>query len=352
MKNLNYFLRRARVFFSITLLWCFLLFGCAPSEDFDGNNSLRNGKTVKENIKSRTTNDFYAMLAQRWAPIHYQDVDNSGCGSMTGRGDYITAINFDNDWVSNNNWNNIDRSKGYVPLGHSYYSVVETSTHYFILYCFFHPRDWANVCFFNIDYHENDLEGELTIIKKSNVNGYGELLGMVTVAHSDFYSFVPNGSPLQANQENIDGALSLELFNNELHPVTAQESKGHGLKAWPAYKIKGDGLKYFPSLSVAETPSNNDDRDVKYKLVDIFEANGFWSRRFDPAFLNNAKSFPSTQGSGSANTPWNWDDDDDTPGAGELATDPARLVNFYFKNLGDFNLQYIYNPYQNINTKV
>jgi hypothetical protein len=349
MKKLNYFLKRAGMFFVIALSSGLLFIGCAPS-DFSDLDSLPENKISSKASKRENAHSFYATLAQRWAPIHYQDVDNSGCGSMTGRGDYITAINFDNDWVSNNNWNNIDRSKGYIPLGHSYYSVVETSTHYFILYCFFHPRDWANVCFFNIDYHENDLEGELTIIKKSQANnGHGELLGMVTVAHSDFYSFVPSGSPLQANQENIDGALSLELYNNELHPVTAQESKGHGLKAWPAYKIKGDGLKYFPSLLVSETPSNNDDRDVKYKLVDIFEANGFWSRRFDPAFLNNAKSFPSTQGSGSANTPWNWDDDDDTPGAGELATDPARLVNFYYKNLGNFDLEYIHNPYQNIN---
>ena len=284
MKNLHYFVKRTRIFFFSTISLSGLLGSCSQS-DLIRNDSSKQAKELMENA-TRMSDTFYANLAQRWAPIHYQDVDNSGCGSMTGRGDYITAINFDNDWVSNNNWNNIDRSKGYLPLGHSYYSVVETNTHYFVMYSFFHPRDWANVCFFNIDYHENDLEGELTIIKKSTANnGYGELLGMVTVAHSDFYSFVPNGSALQANQESIDGALSLELFNNELHPVTAQESKGHGLKAWPAYKIIGDGLKYFPSLSIAETPANNDDRDVKYKLVNIFEANGFWARRFDTAFL-------------------------------------------------------------------
>jgi hypothetical protein len=349
MTNLNYFLKKTKLFFFSTLCVTALLGSCSSSDSMNDDSS-KQAEALKENVTARMSDTFYANLAQRWAPIHYQDIDNSGCGSMTGRGDYITAINFDNDWISTNNWNNIDRSKGYVPLGHSYYSVVETSTHYFIIYSFFHPRDWAKVCFFNIDYHENDLEGELTIIKKSAANnGYGEILGMVTVAHSDFYSFVPNGSSLQANQESIDGTLSLELFNNESHPVTAQESKGHGLKAWPAYKIIGDGLKYFPSLSIAETPANNDDRDVKYKLVNIFEANGFWARRFDTAFLNNAKSFPSTQGSGSANTPWNWDDGNDTPGAGELAVDPARLVSFYFKNLGNFDTNYIYNPYKNIN---
>jgi hypothetical protein len=349
MKKLNYFLKRTRSFFVVTFLSTLLLSSCTKNE-FTSDQSPHGTSLKKTHVNAKMSNEFYTNLALRWAPIHYQDVDNSGCGAMTGRGDYITAINFDNDWISSNNWNNIDRSKGYIPLGHSYYSVVETSTHYFILYSFYHPRDWANVCFFNIDYHENDLEGELTIIKKSSDNnGYGELLGMVTVAHSDFYSFVPTGSPLVANDENIDGTLSLEDYDNELHPVTAQESKGHGLKAWPAYKIIGDGLKYFPNSSLAETPSDNDDRDVKYKLVNIFEPNGFWERRFDPQFLNNAKSFPSTKGSGSANTPWNWDDKDDKINSGAFATDPANLVNSYFKNLGTFDLVYIYNPYQNIN---
>lgn len=304
----------------------------------------------KTELMARQSTTFYENLVLRWAPVHQQDVDNSGCGSMNGRGDYITAINFDNDWNSSNNWNNIEPNKGFLPTAHCYYSVVETSTHYFILYAFFHPRDWANVCFFGIDYHENDLEGELSIIKKSIANnGYGEFQGMVTVAHSDFYSFTPSNSPLQSNNESIDGTVSYENYNNEQHPVTAQESKGHGLKAWPAYKIIGDGIKYYPSLTIAEVPANNDDRNVSYKLVNIFEANGFWARRFNTSFLNNAKSFPSTKGSGSANTPWNWDDKDDNPAAGTIATDPAKLVQDYFRNLGSFSTTYILNPYKGIN---
>ncbi len=296
------------------------------------------------------SNAYYQELALRWAPVHYQDVDNAGCGSMNGRGDYITSINFDNDWVTSNNWNNIEPSKGYSPKAHSYYSVVETGTHFYIIYAFFHPRDWANVCFANIDYHENDLEGLLAIVKKSTANsGYGELQGIVTVAHSDFFSFVPSGSPLKSNQETIDGTLQMENYNGRLHPVTAQESKGHGLKAWPYYKLIGDGLKYFPTMNTAESPSGNDDRDVKYKLVDIFETNGFWARRFNAeSFKDNGRAFLRTVGSGGAHTPWGWDDKDDLPGVGELATDPARLANIYFKNFGAIDLNYVYNPYKGI----
>ena len=62
------------------------------------------------------------------------------------------------------------------------------------------------------------------------------------------------------------------------------------MKAWPGYKIIGDGIKYYPSLTIAEAPENNDDRNVKYKLVNIFEANGFWARRFNTSFLINNTS--------------------------------------------------------------
>lgn len=345
MKKQYLFLVRTSMFFFLTVSMLVMTTSCSTSEMEDEITS-KNDKQKS----ARETSEYYENLVLRWAPIHHQDVDNAGCGAMNGRGDYITAINFDNDWNSSNNWNNIEPNKGFSPNAHCYYSVVETNTHYFILYAFFHPRDWANVCFFGIDYHENDLEGQLSIIKKSTSNnGYGEFQGMVTVAHSDFYSFTPSGSPLQSNNEGIDGTVAYENYNNEQHPVTAQESKGHGLKAWPAYRIIGDGIKYYPSLTIAEAPANNDDRNVKYKLVNIFEANGFWARRFDTAFLTNTKSFPSTKGSGSANTPWNWDDGNDNPAAGELATDPAKLVNDYFNNLGNFSTTYTLNPYRGIN---
>ncbi|HEX8329077.1 MAG TPA: hypothetical protein VF629_16200 [Hymenobacter sp.] len=293
------------------------------------------------------TATFKANLALRWAPIHYQDTDVTGSHGLSGKADYISAINFDNDWSATNNWNNL---ANYAATGHGYYSVVETGTHWFVTYAFFHPRDWTDVAFlYNIDEHENDLEGLLAVVKKDG-STYGALQGIVTVAHSDFYSFVPVGSPLQANQEDLDGTLTMEQFEGGLHPVTAQEAKGHGLKAFPYYKIDGDGLKYFPSSTfTAEAPANANDRDVRYKLVDIFEPNGLWAQRFNTAlFVNADGGFQKSRGNGGANAPWAWDDGNDVPGRGELATDPAKLVNSYFKNLGPFDLTYLENRYKGI----
>ena len=289
---------------------------------------------------------FKASLALRWAPVHYQDTDVTGDHGLKGKADYLTAINYDGDWSGTNKWNNLPN---YAAAAHGYYSVVETSTHWFVTYAFFHPRDWTdNVLAYKLDEHENDLEGLLAVVKKDG-STYGNLQATVTVAHTDFYSYVPAGSPLQANQEDIDGTLSLEAVNGEQHPITAQEAKGHGLKAYPYYKLNGDGIKYFPSATVAGVPTSADDRNVQYKLVDIFATGGLWDQRNNTAlFTSAAGGFVKSYGNGGANAPWAWDDSNDVPGRGELATDPAKLVNSYFKNLGSFSLTYLDNKYKGI----
>jgi hypothetical protein len=50
-------------------------------------------------------------------------------------------------------------------------------------------------------------------------------------------------------------------------------------------------------------------------------------------------------GTNSANAPWGWDDGDDLPGRGELATDPAKLSAEYFTVPGTLARSYAYNPY-------
>jgi hypothetical protein len=82
-------------------------------------------------------------LAYRWAPIHYQDTDSSDYDA-----DYLTAVNYDGEWDTLNNWEHQDdqlsRLKAVV-----YYSVTETSSHWFIVYGFYHPRDWSDTPFDN-----------------------------------------------------------------------------------------------------------------------------------------------------------------------------------------------------------
>lgn len=297
-------------------------------------------------------------LAFHYAPVHYQDTDSSDYPS-----DYITAFDYDGDRISTNNWDH--RGSGQWPAA-VYYSVVESCTHWFVTYAFYHPRDWSDTIF--DQEHENDLEGAVISVRKDG-SAYGTLEGMVTVAHTDFYSFTPAGSPLTDGHESIDGTLSFENVNGINRPKTVQEAKGHGLKAWPyASDFDGasdqDGIIYYPTQGAAEYPGSGNDRNVAYRLVDINESNGMWAAALnDVAAGSAAQTFASwgtfkgdTSGdcgsglkscsSNSANTPWGWDDSNDGASyRGEFALDPAHLFSFYFGGLGNFSQQYIRNPF-------
>ncbi|HEY1178010.1 MAG TPA: hypothetical protein VGF17_17780, partial [Phytomonospora sp.] len=142
-----------------------------------------------------------AALAARWAPVHYQDTDSSDYDA-----DYLSPVDFDADWDAKNNWEHQDdavsRLKGTV-----YYSVVETSTHWFVAYSFFHPRDWEDFADpLGLYTHETDREGALLVVRRDG-SEFGSFEAMVTVAHSDFYSYVPAGSPFTSGRENIDGTV-------------------------------------------------------------------------------------------------------------------------------------------------
>lgn len=334
----------------IIAIWLLACTGCQTGETpTPAQNQIV--KTPNSIANTRQTNSFYADLAFQHAPVHYQDVDRTGSHGLSGKADFVTAYDFDGDLNSTNNWNNL---ASYSAKAVAYYSVVETATHYFIIYAFFHPRDWTDNWFlYHWDEHENDLEGLLTVVKKDG-STYGKAEGIVTVFHSDFYSYKTAGSSLVDGDEDIDGTLSTKNDGGIIRFETSQEAKGHGLKAYSKQKPGGsDYVVYYPSKTTSESPNDIYDRNVKYKLVNIFEAGGFWQSRFNTSFLNNARSFPKSVGNGSANTPWNWDDGNDGSSnqgllAGGVAYYPAQLVEAYFNGLGSFSKQYIYNPYLGI----
>ena len=85
--------------------------------------------------------------------------------SEGGRGDFITAVNYDGDWSCLNNWENLRAGDLGAVV---YYSVQETDTHYYVGYYFYHPRDDAEIY---LDRHENDLEGIMLAVPKS-AEGY------------------------------------------------------------------------------------------------------------------------------------------------------------------------------------
>jgi hypothetical protein len=188
---------------------------------------------------------------------------------------------------------------------------------------------------------------------------YGELRAAITVAHADFFSYTPPGSPWRDGGETVDGTLPMQRSTRDglPHPVTAQEAHGHGLRA---YGGRSGGVVYYPAAA-AEVPRGAHDNDVGYALIDIFTPGGLWDHRGDPGLFAAPGSFagdaPPTGrnacGHGtfrcttdSAHAPWGWDDHDDTPGRGELATDPAKVAAAYFSITEPFERAYTVNGYE------
>ncbi len=305
--------------------------------------------------------DFYSDLAYHHAPIHYQDTDNTNA-----RADYITAVDFDFDWIGDNNWDNFTNGKLAATV---YYSVVESCSHYFVTYSFFHPRDWVDTPFDGE--HENDLEGALFIVRK-NGSSFGALEGVITVFHTDFYSFTPSGSPLRNGNENIDGTVTFTSYDGSQRARTAAEAKGHGLKVWPYIgnftgASNQDGIIYYPSRGEGEVPTSGNSRSVKYKLVNLFQTNGVWQQAMQEANLStsSASTFAgwgtfkgnnsggcgtgatfASCGSNSANAPWGWNDGNDGDSyRGEFALHPIHLTSHFFSGLGNFSPKYINNRF-------
>ena len=275
----------------------------------------------------------YEKLVFNYAPIHYQATDGDRAFS-----DFITAIDYDGDWISDNNWDNFYYGNLSATVN---YMVVESENHFFITYAFFHPQDWAPGTSPNQE-HENDLEGIMLIVEKTTGTAYGKLQAAISVFHKDFHSFIPADSDFQAGSESIDGEINFKLdYEQHVRAISAQEPQGHGAKMAQkrCHTKTGNcdysysaGIHYYPSRNISELPSGNRDSHVLYKLTNIFGKNHLWQAQLDDLKSSNNyqngqfitfDGFAKFDGDSSggcgdailvtchhdgANAPWGWDD--------------------------------------------
>lgn len=275
-------------------------------------------------------------LAAHWAPVWYQDTDSSNY-----KADYIARFSYDGNWKGNDNWENLP---SFSVKGEIYYAVIETTSHYFLVYADFHPRDWSESCSF-ANCHENDMEGVMLAIKKDGSTN-GAFHAMFTVAHTNFYSYKNAQSTLSNavsnDRETIDGDVQ---FYATTHPLVYVEAKGHGVYGASRWETNGfpggDGVIYYYT-GTAEQPSSGNDRSVGYSLRTM---NELWNRRFD--YVDTFASYGTFRGDthedNSANAPWGWDDGDD--GAvyrGDLYMKPAHLAEYYHNGWGSMSQTYVY----------
>lgn len=291
-------------------------------------------------------------LAYLYAPVILQKVNKDN-----PRADFITRVDFTVDrdkqppdlstlkanWSAVNapmdeeTWKKIDKDNPpqfeHEILPYVYYSVVETHTHYFIMYSIYHPQDWERPdAAWNKGpkwkplEHEHDMEGVLVVVNKESIFPEPCCEAMLTISHDNFYAYanwrvrnkknkeIPvfdikldryTGS--RVNREDLDGFLWAIFHIDEdkkifIRPKVYIQAKGHGIRGDKSHWGGGDRIiRYCPSKKGSDEPSffpnNNanphaklihkekrsdpnvgdqvkDEKEVyRYQLIDIFEPN-------------------------------------------------------------------------------
>ena len=321
------------------------------------------------------------QLAARYAPILAQKVSREW-----KLADQIAPVDFAGSFTSiADNPQELERLYQQDPDSlidaKIYFSVCETSTHYYLLYAVYHVIDWwkrvrpqdlYNLIRDRLDEHIHDMEGALLVITKEPS---GLVDAVVTVAHNNFYLYteprkptdVGDSRPAHTNSlrvakfnESVDGNIWLDQATGRIKLYI--ESRGHGMRGDHKNWGGGDEIWYYRPKDEAGVPGTIDRGEqpntsaMEYELVDMFAPGGLWDHRFhDKVFRQNKdgkwgfvfRERNRLKG-GAANPPWSWNDHNDTSPIGELSTDPARFIVRYAQGWGPVSAQYTYNPYQDI----
>ncbi len=339
------------------------------------SHSAPSSKTL-EQTKFKTaqkSSDPYFYLAAHYAPFIAQET------WFNPKADFLARFDFDGNWKGEDNWENLEKgsSEAFV-----YYAAMETKTHWFLIYNFFHPRDYSDTCVVGTC-HENDNEGMILTIRK-NESKHGKLEVLETLAHNNIYSF-SNNKRIKKGVHNIDGKLP---FYKETSPIIFIEAGGHGVYSSSYRKSlfsaktmafkKNTGVTYVYK-GKAERPKTANSKQVGYALLPIYDQ---WWERGNKATAESTETFDKfyayqpfgnrprakaafisgsfkgrTAGKNHAKPFWAWHDRRTKKkrvlNTGQWALDPAYGVskNLRFPSDLPVSTEYIFNPYLDLKDK-
>jgi hypothetical protein len=150
-------------------------------------------------------------LVRRWAPAFVQHVS-----AEHPERDRPLPVDFDGNWDATDNWSHLTSAAEHEkPV--VYDSVILTTTHAYLTYTLFFPRDWQPFLCVPYACHDNDLEVVLVVVERGGAaNGGVERLVLVeTKAHRSYLAL-----------RGTDVARTLDG-----RPVVEVESQGHGMHA-------------------------------------------------------------------------------------------------------------------------
>lgn len=328
---------------------------------------------IKFDVASNNT-DPYFHLVEHYAPFIAQET------WFNPRADFLTRFDFDGNWKGDDNWENLSRGSSQAFV---YYAVMETKTHWFLQYNFFHARDYSDVCIAGTC-HENDNEGVILTVRKDD-SKYGKLEVLETLAHNNIYSFSGDNS-IKNGVHNLDGKID---FYKGSHPIVFIEAGGHGVLGsdYKSSFFSAEQMDFKQNTGVtymytgkAERPKHANDRNVGYALLPIYEE--WWSKgkhesneaneTFDNFYVYRpfgnrpkasakfiAGAFKGRTASNNKAKPfWAWHDRRTRKkrvlNTGQWALDPAYAIskNLKFPKNKPVSTEYIFNPYLESNVRV
>ncbi len=317
--------------------------------------------------RERDSRHPYRDLAEHYAPYIGQET------WFNPKADYLARFDHDGDWQGDNNWENspAGSSQAYV-----YYAAMETDTHWFLTYNFFHARDYSDKCVIGTC-HENDNEGIFLTIQKDG-SRYGRLRTLESLAHNNIYSFTADKA-IRGGVHGVDGEI--EMYDGS-HPVVFLEAGGHGAygsTSSHSYFTLEDGFKSGAGVTYvfrgeAERPKSAVGREVGYELLEIYDhwwrrandGSGKRDKTFDAYYsyepFGNRPEAPYREIAGSflgrqesenkAKPFWGWHDNktlkDGVLATGQWGLDPAYGVSRNLDLPERVSTNYIYNPYLGI----
>ncbi len=329
------------------------------------------------------------QIAAQFAPVIYQGLADQP------RYDYITNFDFDGDWKGDNNWVNAG-NKTALLRAFVYYSVIETATHYFVHYAFFHPRDYKGGLGKStlVDVlikegirragkdpsgladdvtlsHENDLEGCLIVAKKR-----GDDLRQAVVQYVETMS---HNRYLKYRAREVQGTIGELIEVKKQQPLLFAEPKGHGVSNYTGtreqLKKSVNGTLVYSYAGQAADPEKRRGDSIGYDLMAMHET--LWQRAqtgesetfaevidyqamkislqqldgkaaiIEQSLGKLGAAFRGTVGfQNKARAPWAWYDDSekDRP-LGEWFFDPATVIARHFNLDQTFAQAYTYHPF-------
>ena len=315
---------------------------------------------------------FHEQLAQEYAPIIYQEAENLAQ-------DTFTAIDFDGDLDPTNNLEN----SGALNPGFVYYTVIETRTHFHILYWVYYP----GIRFGSGATNEHDSLGISVIVEKVDGAELGELRAFTTFYQSAFLGWAPDASFFAPGEapSGVEDTLANAYLEDGSHIAVYVQPGRHTIclpnastASGPCSPGTGDSAPFedgtrgivWRTGDVPMAAGDAADDAHTYVLVPFIEK--IWALRNrtsgDDAVFNGTLTYdppvPDRPGDG-VRFPSSLESDDfdargELPFAyrgdggatqGVWIVDPAYAADLVIDFAEDYSLDYCFHPYLDIDTR-